>query len=77
MLLCEIFKNLSADFYKWFDGSKAVDADGNPLKLYHGTSKDKDFKYFNVAKSGVWFTPSPKVRLSTPLPMIAKATNGI
>ena len=27
-------------FKKWFGGSKVVDADGNPLVVYHGTTKD-------------------------------------
>jgi len=47
-------------FKKWFDGSQAVDASGKPLKLYHGTSKDVDFKSFKMPKNGVWFTPDPK-----------------
>ena len=36
------------------EGSKA------PPVLYHGTSKDADFKKFNVPKNGTWFTTNPK-----------------
>ena len=43
-------------FKAWFSGSKIVDAEGNPLVLYHGTSKDVDFKAFKLPKNGVWFT---------------------
>lgn len=50
----------SPEFKKWFEGSKAVDAQGKPLKLYHGTSKDQDFKHFKIPKNGVWFTDNPK-----------------
>jgi len=48
------------EFRRWFAGSKAVDAHGEPLILYHGTSKDTDFKAFKVPKNGVWFTTDPK-----------------
>lgn len=33
-------------FKKWFGDSKVVDAKGNPLRMYHGTTKD--FKKFKV-----------------------------
>ena len=48
------------EFQRWFAGSKIVDAAGNPLKLYHGTSKDQDFRKFRVPGNGVWFTTDPK-----------------
>ena len=48
------------EFQRWFAGSKIVDAAGNPLKLYHGTSKDQDFRKFRVPGNGVWFTTNPK-----------------
>lgn len=48
------------EFKKWFSNSKAIDANGKPLILYTGTSKDVDFKHFRVPKSGVWFTKSAK-----------------
>ena len=62
MLLCELFQNktLSPEFYAWFGDSKAVNADGSPMILYHGTSKDQDFKHFNIPKSGAWFATTPK-----------------
>jgi hypothetical protein len=33
--------------------------DGEPKVFYHGTSKDKDFKSFNVGRHGAWFTSDP------------------
>lgn len=47
-------------FEKWFAGSKVVDGQGKPLKLYHGTSKDQDFRSFKMPRNGVWFTTDPK-----------------
>jgi hypothetical protein len=43
-------------FKAWFGDSKVVDADGNPLVVYTGTSKDVDFKSFKIPKNGAWFT---------------------
>lgn len=44
-------------FKKWFGDSKVVDADGNPLVVYHGT--DKDFEEFDKSFIGIgggfWF----------------------
>ena len=51
-------QNVTA-FFKWFEGSKVVDADGKPLVVYTGTSKDADFKKFNTPGNGVWFTADP------------------
>ena len=47
------------EFQRWFGDSKVVDADGNPLVVYHGTSKDKDFDKFKVGPRGAWFTTNP------------------
>jgi len=44
-------------FKNWFGESKVVDADGKPLTVYHGTSKDVDFNSFKGNKNGIWFTP--------------------
>jgi hypothetical protein len=46
-------------FDRWFAGSKIVTPDGKPLKLFHGTSKDGDFKSFRLNKNGIWFTTDP------------------
>lgn len=44
----------------WFGDSKVVDAQGNPLVVYTGTSKDKDFNIFRPGKAGlIWFTSDP------------------
>lgn len=40
----------SSSFKKWFDNSKVVDANGNPLVVYHGTSAD--FSEFDSGKIG-------------------------
>jgi len=45
------------EFKNWFGESKVVDADGKPLTVYHGTSKDVDFNSFKGNKNGIWFTP--------------------
>ena len=49
--------NLNDNFWKWFNGSKVVDAHGNPLVVHHGTSEK--FKVFNMKKTTqglIWFT---------------------
>lgn len=49
----------SADnFNRWFEGSKVVDENGEPLKLYHGTPKKFDAfdKDKIVRGNGFWFT---------------------
>ena len=38
------------NFKRWFEGSKVVDENGQPLKLYHGT--DADFDVFDKSKIG-------------------------
>ena len=43
-------------FKKWFGDSKAVDADGKPLVVYHGTkSKFSSFDTTGGASPGAWF----------------------
>lgn len=43
-----------ANFWRWFGNSKAVDAAGRPLVLYHGT--DAEFSVFDIKKmrAGRW-----------------------
>lgn len=48
------------EFKQWFQGSKVTRHDGLPLVVYHGTSKDMDFKSFKIGKRGAWFTIDPK-----------------
>ena len=43
----------SPEFQDWFAGSKVVDEDGNPLKVYHGTGKGK----FDSFETPAFFTP--------------------
>jgi hypothetical protein len=68
----------------WFEGSKAVDEQGNPLKLYHGSAQpviNFDSKLqgantqANSAKLGIFFTPNKMVAeeyadVATPKKMI-------
>ena len=44
---------------KWFGNSVTHD-NGVPRTYYTGTSKDVDFKSFNVGRHGAWFTSDPK-----------------
>jgi hypothetical protein len=46
-------------FKKWFGDSKVVDENGEPLVVYTGTSKDKDFNTFRIPKNGAWFINDP------------------
>jgi hypothetical protein len=59
MKLHHLFEDELTPLQRWFAGSQAIDANGEPLKLYHGTSKDADFKSFKMPKNGVWFTTDP------------------
>jgi hypothetical protein len=49
------------NFKRWFEGSKVVDENGQPLKLYHGSREN--FDAFDPEKSfdgGFYFTPDKK-----------------
>ena len=48
-------------FKRWFNGSKVVDANGNPLVVYHGTTRD--FSIFNpdAYRGQSFFTDSTSV----------------
>ena len=45
-----------ANAKRLFADSKVVDSEGRLLRMYTGTSKDRDFTKFNIPKNGVWFT---------------------
>lgn len=60
------------EFQDWFEGSKVVDKQNNPLRLYHGTTKDFDqfeigakgrnsniFGGWDVQRAGIFFTEDP------------------
>ena len=65
----EIIKNptLNQNFKNWFHDSKVIDAEGNPLRVYHGTAGNFDiFSKGNGSGSregpmGFWFSDSPQV----------------
>lgn len=57
LLLC--WQNLKTDesaFKKWFDGSKVVDANGNPMVVYHGSNSKIAVFDASISKSGLWFS---------------------
>jgi hypothetical protein len=49
------------EFKAWFGDSKVVDAEGKPLRVYTGTSKDVDFTSFKAPKNGIWFAADPEI----------------
>lgn len=49
----------SNEFRNWISGAKLVDENGNPLKLYTGTSKDTIFESFKDSDRGTWVTTDP------------------
>lgn len=51
----------TTEFNSWFGNSQATNEDGSPRVYYTGTSKDKDFKAFNVPRNGTWFTDDPGI----------------
>ncbi|WP_454727728.1 MULTISPECIES: ADP-ribosyltransferase-containing protein [Cupriavidus] len=54
-------RDADADFDAWFAGSKAVDRDGQPLTLYHGTPQDFDtFDPKHARENGFFFTVDPE-----------------
>jgi hypothetical protein len=56
-----LFSIAKSEFDQWFGDSKVVDESGNPKVLYHGTSKDTQFKKFKIGRRGSWFTEDPSV----------------
>lgn len=53
----DVKTNLNNNFLKWFDNSKVVDSDGNPVVVYHATKTNfKTFKFNNSPQKLIWFT---------------------
>lgn len=52
-------KHDTPEFQQWFQGSKVATPEGQPLRVYHGTSKDQDFSTFKIGERGAWFTSNP------------------
>lgn len=60
--------SFTPEWRAWFGDSKVVDADGNPLVVYHGTQAEEDFSafdeeaYFTPYRGGLiaFFSTSPK-----------------
>lgn len=40
-------------FDRWFEGSKVVDENGDPLVVYHGTPSAEGFRFFDPDKKGI------------------------
>ena len=52
-------QNLKVDelaFSKWFDGSKVVDENGNPMVVYHGSNSRIEVFDVSISKNGFWFS---------------------
>jgi hypothetical protein len=62
---CSPYSTDSAAFKKWFGKSKVVDAQGNPLVVYHGTNTDfEQFITPNAPEDHIstfFFTPRPEL----------------
>jgi len=49
----------------WFQGSKVIDQEGNPLKVYHGTNINFDKFNLDFAAQGIiWFSSNKDAILS-------------
>lgn len=57
--MVEVKQTETPAFKRWFGDSKVMDASGNPMVVYHGTSKDKPFSSFTRNAQGTWFTADP------------------
>lgn len=62
------------DFDTWFSGSKVVDAEGQPLVLYHGTSGQ--FDRFHTGRGAIYFTSEGDVASAYALNADAYDANG-
>ena len=51
----------TAAFRRWFGNSQAIDEDGQPLVMYHGTNKD--ITAFQAGRGGraIWFAADPQL----------------
>jgi len=47
------------EFKRWFGDSQVVDANGDPLVVYHGTDASRDFSTFDTMDFGSWFGENP------------------
>lgn len=59
-LLLESYINDNPKFKQWFKNSVVVDNNGNPLKVFHGTTSNKNFDIFNTTLRGAWFAVNPR-----------------
>lgn len=57
------YKTTTKEFHNWFKGSKAVDANGEPLVVFHGTESKDDFTVFREGQSGIFFTDDKQYAL--------------
>lgn len=51
-------RDIGSNFKRWFGKSKVVDAQGNPLVMYHGT--DADFATFRAKDGMIFVTADPR-----------------
>ena len=62
--MAQVKQTDTPEFKRWFGDSKVVDASGDPMVVYHGTSKDKPFSSFTRNAQGTWFTSDPEAASS-------------
>ena len=43
-------------FKKWFNSSKIIDANGDPIVVYHGSNSEIAVFDASISKSGFWFS---------------------
>ena len=43
-------------FKKWFNSSKIIDANGDPMVVYHGSNSEIAVFDASISKSGFWFS---------------------
>ena len=55
----EVSQTDTAEFRNWFGDSKVVDANGEPLVVYHGTDAS-NFDAFDTQDFGSWFAENPR-----------------
>jgi hypothetical protein len=51
------------EFKKFFQGSKVVDEEKRPIRLYHATDAENDFDEFDTSDFGSWFAEDPETAM--------------
>lgn len=51
------------EFKKFIQGSKVVDEENRPIRLYHATDAESDFDEFDTSDFGSWFAEDPETAM--------------